>query len=124
MVKRQQVLRGISFTLFVAHLRLHSSLGADCVTPQNVCDGEGPSKRPLPGCNTYAQCDNTLGTVIAFQSCLAGSIFDTLMEICNWENISFCNVRTCSPTRNPTLSPTTSSPTKNPTGWPTGECSS
>lgn len=118
---RRQGLRGISLTLFIAHIRLHSSTGADCVTPENVCDGEGASKRPLPGCTTFAQCDPTLGTVIAFQTCLAGSIFDTLMEICNWENISFCNVPSCSPTKNPTLNPTSMSPTKNPTDRPTGE---
>ena len=109
-------------TLSISLMMIHPHrTSAQCVTPQTVCQGDGPSKRPLPGCTTFAQCDLQLGTTIAFQTCMAGSIFDDLLEVCNWESSTFCNVRSCRPTMNPTGEPTSESPTVSPTNRPTSE---
>lgn len=108
-------------TLYIFLMIHPRTTSAQCVTPQTVCQGPGPSKRPLPGCTTFAQCDTLLQTTIAFQTCLAGSIFDDLLEICNWESSTFCNVGSCRPTMNPTGEPTSERPTVSPTNRPTGE---
>ena len=43
------------------------------------------------------------------------------MGICNWDYLTFCNVKTCAPTPSPTVAPTTQNPTLNPTGRPSSE---
>ena len=101
-------------------LQLHQT-NSECVNPDNVCEGSGPSKRPLPGCTTFAECDAILNTVTTYQTCTAGTLFDTLMGICNWDYLTFCNVKTCAPTPSPTVAPTTQNPTLNPTGRPSSE---
>lgn len=120
-MKHQLLIPTVINTLYIFLMIHPRTTSAQCVTPQTVCQGPGPSKRPLPGCNTFAQCDTLLETTIAFQTCLAGSIFDDLLEICNWESSTFCNVRSCRPTMNPTGEPTSERPTVSPTNRPTGE---
>ncbi|KAL7518476.1 hypothetical protein ACHAWX_003298 [Stephanocyclus meneghinianus] len=90
-----------------------------CTTLENVCAGAGPSKRPLPGCSTFAQCDEMTNSVISIQTCLDGSIFDTLLETCNWNYVAFCEVASCPPTEVPTPFPTTKEPTWSPSRRPT-----
>jgi len=68
-------------------------------------------------------------------SCADGSIYDVLLERCNWEYASFCVVKSCAPTPNPTSSPTSipsnlpstlpsTSPTDLPSSMPTASPSS
>ncbi|KAL3797245.1 hypothetical protein HJC23_004537 [Cyclotella cryptica] len=117
----------LSFCVLLLHshsINGQSQSSSTCTTHENVCSGAGPSKRPLPGCSTFAQCDTTTNSVISIQTCLAGSIFDTLLETCNWNYVAFCDVASCPPTEEPTPFPTTEepswSPSKRPTAPPTG----
>ena len=84
-----------------------------CITRDNVCQGAGETYRPLPGCETYAQCGSS-NDILSFHTCMNGTIFDVWLKNCNWKSTSFCIVPSCSPTRSPTTSPTWS-----PTEWPT-----
>ena len=92
---------------------------AACTNELIVCDGDGDRYRPLPGCQQYALCIS--GQLINKLSCGAGSIYDVLLERCNWQDASFCNVGTCPPTERPTVSPSTypsATPSVSPSGSP------
>jgi len=90
------------FAFTFAILLLSSShTDAACANEANVCDGEGPAFRPLPSCQDYAQCESD--QVLNIISCGAGTIYDVLLQRCNWENVSFCIVKSCSPSKSPQI---------------------
>lgn len=101
-MKPFQRLRWLFSALVVSSLKKTS---ADCITAENVCEGSGPSMRPLPGCSTFAQCDTATSSVIAIQTCMSGSIFDEVLGNCNWSNVAFCQIESCPPTETPTITP-------------------
>lgn len=84
-------------------LLISASANAACVNELNVCDGDGPTYRPLPLCENYAWCANDV--ILQILTCLEGSIFDELLENCNFEDITFCIVQSCPPTPAPTTTP-------------------
>lgn len=84
-------------------------LSSACVEESNVCDGDGPTYRPLPFCENYAWCEN--GAITQTLACNEGSIFDVLMERCNFYDITFCIVQSCPPTLVPSTMPS-SQPTE------------
>ena len=106
-----------AFSALVLLLSIPTYTIAACTTELTVCDGGGPKYRPLPNCRQYVECAN--GIILSKLSCASGSIYDIILERCNWDYVSFCNVETCAPTEMPTTSPS-DSPSSTPSAMPSG----
>ena len=106
--------------MLLAAIVHQSNAQSKCINFDNVCVGEGATYRPIAGCHEYAQCGLN-NDVLALHSCGAGTIFDSMMNQCNWDYVSYCDARkSCAPTKTPTQLPSTT-PTESPLYAPSGE---